>query len=79
MEDVKVNCANCKWFEVRTRFCRKFPPKPMMFITSEEKSQTGDISYCSSKFPTINFAQMDFCSFWEVKVNELVINEKEVK
>lgn len=50
----KVCCANCKFWEERTGFCRKNPPKPIQ-VTA------GKNPYCIGMFPKIGMPYLDFC------------------
>lgn len=50
-------CANCKWFDTRTSFCRKDPPKPVYV-------GDGNRQYITAVFPKIGMPELDWCSFW---------------
>lgn len=62
-KDLKC-CLNCKFFEGRTHFCRKYPPIPMVFSVNYNKENA-----ISSKFPVITQPAIDWCGFFEY--NEL--------
>lgn len=47
-------CSNCKFYEERTRFCRRFPPTPLAI---EENSKF----VFTSTFPKIHLPNVDFC------------------
>lgn len=50
----KKCCQNCKYFEERTGFCRKNPPKAIQITT-------GKNPYCVAMFPKIGMPFLDFC------------------
>lgn len=55
----KETCVNCKFFEVRTGFCRKNPPQ---IIQSYIKS-VGTVT--NAVWPKIPFPELDWCSDFE--------------
>lgn len=55
------NCINCKFFEERTSFCRKEPPKP---IVVNENGQ----AYISSVFAKIPMPQLDYCFQFQQRI-----------
>lgn len=55
-------CANCKFFEERTKFCRKNPPQANVVY---ENGKT----FFTSTFPKIQMPEIDFC--WQHEFNIL--------
>ena len=51
-------CQDCKFFEERTRFCRKNPPMSVIMVDHGK-------SFMSSSFPKIQMPQIDFCFSFE--------------
>ena len=54
-------CINCKFFEERTGFCRKEPPKPVVI---KENGQC----FISSVFAKIPMPQLDFCHEFQINI-----------
>lgn len=55
-------CANCKCFEARNNFCRRFPPQPIV-IDSDKGYNTTRKDFIISKYPVISMPELDWC--WE--------------
>ena len=51
-------CLRCKYFEVRTGFCRFNPPTPVV-------TQTKTGSYITSVYSKVNYPQLDWCQKFE--------------
>lgn len=49
-------CANCKFFEVRTGFCRKDPPQIIQTYIKSVGTVTNAV------WPKIPFPELDWCS-----------------
>lgn len=74
-ENTPVNCNNCIHFDQRTHFCRKAPPKPVVFYDPKIKENK-----VSSKFPVITLPELDYCSeFEEAKIStkQLLVEKTE--
>lgn len=56
---MSTNCSNCKFFEERTNFCRRFPPTVTMseFTISNSDSNNHVVAY----FPKIGKKDVDWC------------------
>jgi len=50
-----MSCVNCKYFESRTKFCRRFPPVVVLV-----KGADG-VDHVTSKFPKIGMPEVDYC------------------
>jgi len=57
-EDSK-HCINCKYFDARSGFCRKEPPKPIVVPDSTVGGRHGVLTV----FPKIPMPLVDYC--WE--------------
>lgn len=60
MNEVKVCCKNCVWFEERTKFCRQKPPVPLIM-------QKDNLQQIVSKYPVIVYPDNDWCSCFKQK------------
>lgn len=52
---MEMSCETCKYFESRTKFCRKNPPNSIVIEENGKKFMT-------SSFPKIQMPQLDFCA-----------------
>ncbi len=62
-------CESCKFFEPRNKFCRRFPPTPIVKDTENHyKSHTGEKGkrdFIISKYPVIAMPDLDWCGEFE--------------
>jgi hypothetical protein len=54
-------CQNCKFFECRNNFCRRYPPTPMII-------NVGGVQVTTSNFPKITIPDVDWCGEF-IKIN----------
>ena len=50
-------CKTCKFFELRTGFCRKNPPNVLLIPTNND-------TFINSVFPKIGYPELDWCGEW---------------
>lgn len=55
-QENKKCCTNCKYFEVRTGFCRKEPPQ----IIQQYIKNIGTVT--NAVWPKVPFPALDWCS-----------------
>lgn len=60
--EVIDHCCKCKYFEVRTHFCRKYPPTPLTVIENNK-------SFYTSTFPKIQLPELDYCFEFDPIIN----------
>jgi hypothetical protein len=63
------SCENCVFFQAKNKFCRRFPPQPVV-IEILENGKRRDIVV--SKFPVVVFPEIDYCGEFEDKEDELL-------
>ena len=50
----RICCANCKFFDSKTSFCRRNPPTPLIVFKGPQK-------FVECKFPVIKMSSIDYC------------------
>lgn len=63
----QICCLICKYYEIRSQFCRKNPPIPTIV-----PDKYG--AHMMSAFPKISCPNFDFCSYFEHANNLKKIN-----
>ena len=61
IEEVDPNttcCANCRWFDRRTCFCRKNPPQVVIQYVNR-------MAYPNAVFPKVPMPALDWCSAFD--------------
>ena len=64
------SCESCAFFEEDTKFCRRFPPTPLVV---KKKMQNKFV--VESMFPIISKPEKDWCSEHKQKQESELINE----
>jgi Fe-S-cluster containining protein len=69
---MKKQCINCKFFESKNSFCRRFPPTVVVEEREihEDRSNYGNSvsknrQIIMTKFPVIIKPELDWCGEWE--------------
>jgi hypothetical protein len=66
-DNTKECCKNCKFLEIKSHklnFCRLNPPIPVVVT---KKTDSGEKKFIESKFPIIEYPEIDYCSHFKNK------------
>jgi hypothetical protein len=60
--DCNKCCKDCAFFEERNRFCRRFPPQPVV-ISVKKRDSDQDVrnDLVVSKYPVVVYPDSDWC------------------
>lgn len=64
-------CMNCKFFEARNNFCRRFPPKPIVIDTDKSYNNSRK-DFIISKYPVVSMPELDWCGEFNDKGKEIL-------
>jgi hypothetical protein len=59
------SCENCAFFQAKNKFCRRFPPQPVVIEILESNGKRRDIVV--SKFPVVVHPEFDYCGEFQEK------------